>query len=173
MGFWYLIYKNLSCTIDNSILISKSNFDKTLGQNNFCRQNELQGRHRKSYRYIATVLLQKKRQTHLQQSMCFKVIYACKQTFTTKLCTYASRYVLDATPISAIGFITLVKLSHYGPHYQNGVCTHHGAVCLCAHMATTHAFDFKQYNIKMFFKYVCSKNLEKILHQNFFHPIAL
>ena len=28
MGFWYLIYKNLSCTIDNSILISKSNLKR-------------------------------------------------------------------------------------------------------------------------------------------------
>ena len=157
MGFWYLIYKNLSCTIDNSILISKSNLKrgKTISVDRMSYRAAIVNPTATLPRFFC-----KKRQTHLQQSMCFKVIYACKQTFTTKLCTYASRYVLDATPISAIGFITLVKLSHYGPHYQNGVCTYHGAVCLCAHMATTHAFDFKQYNIKMFFKYVV-KTLRK------------
>ena len=79
--------------------------------------------------------------------------YLCLQTDIYNQTLHVCPMVCS-TPIPAFGSITLVKLSHYKPHYQNGVCTYHGAVCLCAHMATTRAFDFIQCNIKMLFKYV-------------------
>ena len=47
-----------------------------------------------------------------------------------------------------------LRLSQYEHHYRNEVRTYHGAVCLCAHMATTCAFDIMQNNIKILFKYV-------------------
>ena len=63
--------------------------------------------------------------------------------YEQSLCMCAPRYVLH-TPISALGSITVAKLPHYRPHCQNVVCTYHGAVRLCAHMAATHVFDSKQ-----------------------------
>ena len=108
MGFWSLIYKNLSCTIDDSILICKLNLKR--GKINFVD--------RMSYRAailnprqarpphcrptasttvgIATMFYLENLSTtsELKPFMCFKVIYACKRTFESKLCTYTPRYVL-------------------------------------------------------------------------------
>ena len=45
---------------------------------------------------IATMFYLEKPSTtsELKPFMCFKVIYACKRTFESKLCTYTPRYVL-------------------------------------------------------------------------------